>query len=234
MKRVLVMVLAMLTLLGAARAVTPATPVHFCGEYVYILLDDGGAEIVCWDGEETDLAVPETLDEHPVVSVSECAFADCRTLRTVTLPESVRAIGDEAFAGCTRLSRVTLPQGLETLGGMAFDHCEGLTQIALPATLREMGTNPFVDCANLCAIDVPAACAAFYTVDGVLFSRGDQRLVCYPMGLWTDSYAVPEGTVTIGARAFEQGIFLERVDLPASMATIEDGAFNGCAALSLP
>ena len=119
MKRVLVMVLAMLTLLGAARAVTPATPVHFCGDYVYILLDDGGAEIVCWDGEEADLMVPGTLDGHPVVSVSECAFADCRTLRTVVLPEGVRAIGDEAFYKCVRLTSLEIPASVTAIGDAA-------------------------------------------------------------------------------------------------------------------
>ena len=218
----------LLALSGAALAETPATPIRDCGDYTYILLEDGTAQIVAWQGENRALAVPATLDGLRVSSISECAFADSTSLVRVTLPEGVREIGEECFAGCEALGEVGLPEGLERIGDRAFEGCEALTAIALPASVRSIGENPFAACDNLCDVAVAADSACLEVVDGVLFSRDDGRLVCHPMGLCAERYAVPEGVTIIGAMAFSRDLCLETVELPASLVRIERRAFDGC------
>ena len=229
-KLCLLVALAMLMAAVAAVAETPATPIYDCGGYTYILLGDD-AQIVSWDGPDRVVDVPSSLDGHRVVSVSEHAFADCAELAEVRLPDTVVEIGDGAFADCVNLMAVTLPAGLTRLGSVAFDGCEGLTRITLPASLAIVGDNPFRGCANLYAIDVAADSAELCVMDGALISRTDSRLVCYPQGLTTADYAVPEGIRTIGAMAFDRDLYLERISLPETLVGIGDRAFDGCEAL---
>lgn len=229
----LCIILALLLELAAAGACaeTAATPIHECGDYTYILLPDGSAQIVSWDGPDADLAVPAALDGYAVTSISECAFCDCPNLEYVALPAGVTEIGEYAFSNCDNLMWVDLPEGLISLGDCAFDDCEGLTEIALPDSLAHVGRNPFHGCANLFDIFVSPEHEYLATVDGVLFSKPDRRLVCYPMGYSAGRYSVPEGVLDIGALAFDRDLYIEEVVLPKSLVSIGDEAFNGCEGL---
>ena len=232
MKKLCVLLAAAMALaVFGAFAEIPPTPIHDCGEYTYILLPGGDAQIVSWDGPDAELVVPAELDGHAVVSISECAFYDCQGLMGVVLPEGIVDIGEYAFSDCDNLQRVSLPQSLKTLGDCAFDDCEGLTEIALPDALTEVGKNPFHGCANLFDIFVSPDHEYLATIDGVLFSKPDRRLVCYPMGYATGRYSVPEGVLDIGAMAFDRDLYIEEVVLPKSLVSIGDGAFNGCEGL---
>ena len=117
------------------------------------------------------------------------------------------------------------------IGATAFDGCCLLTRVALPDSVREVGDNPFRGCANLCDIRISDDHPYLRIVDGVLFSRPDSRLVCYPMGKSDARYAVPEGVEAIGAMAFDRDLYIEEVVLPDSLRTIGQEAFNGCEAL---
>ena len=223
----LVLVLAVF----GACAETAPTPIYDCGDYTYILMADGSAQIVSWDGPDVELTVPAELDGHAVTSISECAFYDCQSLVSVILPEGITEIGEYAFSDCDDLQQVALPRSLRVLGDCAFDHCEGLTAIALPDGLTEVGVNPFHACANLFDIFVSPDHEYLSTIDGVLFSKPDRRLVCYPMGYAAGRYSVPEGVLDIGAMAFDRDLYIEEVVLPKSLVSIGDEAFNGCEGL---
>ncbi|MER2144058.1 MAG: leucine-rich repeat domain-containing protein, partial [Eubacteriales bacterium] len=225
----LALVLA-LAAMGACAEVAP-TPIYECSGYTYILLPDNSAQIVSWDGSDAKLVVPAALDGHAVTSISECAFFDCQGLESITLPRGITEIGEYAFSECYNLGSVILPEGLRSLGDCAFDHCEGLTQIALPDSVEYIGKNPFHGCANLFDIFVSPDHEYLATVDGVLFSKPDRRLVCYPMGYSAGRYTVPEGVLDIGAMAFDRDLYIEEVVLPKSLVSIGDEAFNGCEGL---
>ena len=225
-------VLLALLLCGAARAETRATPIHECGDYTYVVLPDGSAQIVEWEGEEQNLELPGTLDGRTVSSISECAFYGCDALVSVALPGCIREIGDRAFGRCGALERVRLSEGLERIGDFAFYDCDGLTAVTLPDSLSSVGVNPFLGCSNLYAIGVSPHSAALAISNGALISRADERLICYPMALQALRYAVPEGVKTIGARAFDGALYLESVTLPDSVTVIGDEAFAGCTGLT--
>ena len=77
-----------------------------------------------------------------VAIIGDRAFYDAK-LRTVTLPNSLRAIGQSAFAGCKNLTDVALPEGLEVIKDTAFRDCESLAELTLPSTLLEVGARAF-------------------------------------------------------------------------------------------
>ena len=77
-----------------------------------------------------------------VAIIGDRAFFDAK-LRTVTLPDSLRAIGQSAFAGCKNLTGIALPEGLEVIKETAFRDCESLAELTLPSTLLEVGARAF-------------------------------------------------------------------------------------------
>lgn len=77
-----------------------------------------------------------------VAIIGDRAFYDAK-LRTVTLPNSLRAIGQSAFAGCKHLTDIALPEGLEVIKDTVFRDCESLSALTLPSTLLEVGARAF-------------------------------------------------------------------------------------------
>ena len=94
-----------------------------------MLLEDGGARITGYDGEDAELTVPDELDGHPVREIGERAFYWCDALANVTLPDGLTSIGDYAFYWCNALTSVTLPDGLTSIGANPFRGCDSPAKI---------------------------------------------------------------------------------------------------------
>ena len=90
---------------------------------------------------------------NTLTAVEAYAFCGCSALTSVTIPASVREIGETAFSGCG-LTSVTLPKGLKKLGTAAFSG-NALTSITLPDALEEMGTSVVSGCEDLTTITFP-------------------------------------------------------------------------------
>ncbi len=61
------------------------------------------------------------------MSISDGAFRWCGSLANLTIPDSVRSIGNRTFSGCDSLTSLPLPAGVTDIGEDAFDGCEELT-----------------------------------------------------------------------------------------------------------
>lgn len=74
-----------------------------------------------------------------------------KTLKTVILPSTLKAIGSEAFSDNKNLEYVKLPDGLTEIGAYAFAGCTSLTGFtSLPAGVSgNIGEAAFMDCKNL-------------------------------------------------------------------------------------
>ncbi|MGN1019899.1 MAG: leucine-rich repeat domain-containing protein [Aristaeellaceae bacterium] len=137
---------------------------------------------------------------------------------------------------------VTIPSGLDGrtvtgIGDWAFRLCLSLESVTLPDSVTHLGINPFTDCQSLREINVSPEHPALEVVDGVLFSKADRRLVCYPLGLENMDYTVPEGVESIGGYAFFRCMGLGEITLPDSLKSIGTYAFfrcNGLKSIDLP
>ena len=87
-------------------------------------------------------------------SISPYAFAHQDNLTAVTIPGTVKTIGDNAFNSCDNLSSVTIKEGVKTIGGGAFGFCPALQTITLPASITEVDyyCSVFIGSANLTKI----------------------------------------------------------------------------------
>lgn len=89
----------------------------------------GTAAVTGYSGRDTVLEIPAVVDGCPVVWVGKKAFLSCKTLREISLPESLAGIGDWAFAYCAGLETVTLPYRRLEAGQGVFKECTALAQI---------------------------------------------------------------------------------------------------------
>lgn len=66
------------------------------------------------------VTIPHTLGDCPVATIGAVAFRDCSSLKSVTIPDSVKIIGREAFADCSSLGEVTILAKNPQFGSAAF------------------------------------------------------------------------------------------------------------------
>ena len=69
-----------------------------------------------------EIVIPATYQGYTVTNIAQAGFADCENLESVTIPNSVVAIGDLAFQNCTKLATVKLSgkAGLKKIGNAAL------------------------------------------------------------------------------------------------------------------
>ena len=139
-------------------------------------------------------------------------FSGCYALETFTVPDSITEIPDSMFNYCKNLKTITFHDGVTSIGSNAFYMCESLTDVQLPAGLKFMGGGVFFNCKSLTSLDWPAALKNIY---GSTFSMS---------GL--TEFVVPEGVISIGARAFDGCTDLHTLVLPDSVATLGEYAFS--------
>ena len=101
-----------------------------------------------YTGPET-LTVPETVDGVAVTGISQGCFADCDSLTTIILPETVTVIGDSAFAGCDALRGIYFPNGVSSIGAGALAQCTALEAVYFPDSLMEIGDGCLDGCDGL-------------------------------------------------------------------------------------
>ena len=65
------------------------------------------------------------------------AFYGCRSLTSVTIPNSVTSIGERAFWGCDGLTSVTIPNSVTSIGKYAFGNCSSLKSIIIPSGTKQ-------------------------------------------------------------------------------------------------
>lgn len=233
MKRIALLMISLLLCFAAGAAAENLQPasdeVYECGDYLYILMEDGTAAIINYTGAASELEVPGEVEGHPVAYIADEAFYQCDSLASVTLPNSVTSIGKSAFSWCGSLASVTLPDSVTFIGDSAFYSCGSLTGITLPDSVVSMGGNPFAACSKLQTIAVSPDHPNLAVADNVLFDKTEKKLICYPAGLDAANYEIPQGITAVGDSAFSFCFSLTSITLPDSVTSIGKGAFDDCA-----
>ena len=154
------------------------------------------------------------------------------TVRTVEIGEGVTRVGDKAFAGCKCITEVKLPQTLTSIGKEAFSGCGLIKKIDLPRSVTSVGEFAFINCSclkDICIDDLAAWCA-------IRFDSANANPL-YPSrflnlnGQRITALEVPEGVTSIGDFAFYECKEFHDITLPESLESIGQYAFAGCCGL---
>lgn len=204
--------------------------------FTYFQNDNGSITISEYIGSDTHVVIPETIDGVSVTRIGAFALFKNETVTSVTIPDSVTAIGDYAFSDCTHLAEVKFPQSsLAELGNSAFYRCQALKHIEVPASLEVFGERAFcysgLETVVLAEGLKEIGTAAFQltvlkeiTIPDSVTKIGDAAFSsCYRL----TSVKLGNGVTSIGADAF-YGDALEELVIPESMKIISSSALAYC------
>ena len=93
-------------------------------------------------------------------------FADCSSLKSITIPDSVTNIEERAFSRCTSLTRVTIGNSVTNIGRYAFFGCTGLTSVTIGNNVTSIGFQAFYACPSLTNITIPYSVTS---IEGIAF-----------------------------------------------------------------
>lgn len=171
---------------------------------------------------QVDLNIKATVEDqhgtkYSVVGVRNDAFLDSLGIRSVSIHEGVRYLGDEAFYKCSDLVSVNIPESVTEIGESCFARCKKLSVMRLPSGIREIKRATFHDTA-LRSIVIP---------EGVTVIRQDAFVDCPNL---------TEVVLPSTLRTLERGVFyrctkLEEIAIPASVTEIGVYTFMDCTSL---
>ena len=193
-------------------------------------IDDRGVKY-SKDGRKL-LKAPTTLSgtysiKETTEIICDRAFFVCINLTSISVPNSVKDIGEWAFAGCSLLSSIDIPNSVISIGNNAFAGCLSLKYISIPESVICLNGNPFGDCEG----EIECLSANFIYEDDVLFNRDKSEIISF-RNQEIESYIIPDSVTSIGDGAFGCCSSLSSLFIPNSVTSIGDGAFEGCSSLS--
>lgn len=104
------------------------------------------AEVFLNNSPLVDVEIPQGVD-----SIRNYAFYNCRDLRSVSLPEGLKNIGEGAFQKCP-ITDLQLPSTLLSIEKEAFAECDISSDIDLPLSLQFIGEESFLGCSQVSRI----------------------------------------------------------------------------------
>lgn len=201
----------------AALGVDMSANAAVSGDYEYDTLADGTVEIKGYKGSSTSVTIPETLAGKSVSALAKSAFYKSN-IRAVTVPKSVKTIGEYCFYGCAGLNSVSLNSGLTTIERYVFYDCKTLTSIEIPDTVSTIGGYCFANCSALKSATLPNSLTEL---------QDDTFSWCESL----ESIIIPGNVKSVGWQCFASCTSMTRVIMPNSLKTIAEDGFNRCKSL---
>lgn len=88
------------------------------------------------DGTITELTAEDLAG---ATQIRPYGFRECRSLTSVTIPNSITSIGNSAFYNCSSLTSVTISDGVTSISESAFQSCSSLTSITIGGSVTSIG-----------------------------------------------------------------------------------------------
>ncbi len=146
------------------------------------------------------------------------------SLKSITLPESIKSIGTGAFSFCESLEEINIPDSVTEIGDRAFMKCTSLKTINIPDSLTKFSNDMFGACESLDIKD-------FKISDKITYIGDSAFSGCKSMNF--GSLVIPESVTYIGSRAFRNCDGLTEISFPSAFGKSDrtEGICFGCANL---
>lgn len=175
------------------------------GLFTYEIVNGEVTIISCAPVEDGDgyVEIPSEIEGYPVTALAEYSFFNSLGVRKLTIPNTVKTIGDGAFA-CD-FESIVIPESVTNIGNHVFINCNYLKTIT-------------VDENNPC-----------YSSDeyGTLFNKDMTELICHPSKNSRTDYDVADSVVKIAEYAFWNSN-IEYLSINKNVTDIGDYAFGLC------
>lgn len=84
--------------------------------------------------------------ENGVTEIQQFAISYCDNLTAITLPKSLRTLGQSCFARNKNLPAIAFPEGFTTIEKFACMGCTSLKEVTFPSTLTTINKQAFKEC----------------------------------------------------------------------------------------
>ncbi len=177
-----------------------------------------GTEVICDCAFFCCESLQSITIPNSVKSIGNRAFYECKSLQSITIPNSVTSIGKEAFSCCESLQSITIPNSVKSIGNYAFRNCESLQSVTIPNSVTKIGNEAFWGCDSLQSVTIPNSVTS---IGNKAFND------CKSL----QSITIPNSVKSIGDGAFRECDSLQSITIPNSVTSIGEGAFSTCVSL---
>ena len=211
--------LAMFTVIVVLTGVIPVLSVS--GAWVDGFLIREGV-LSSYSGTNAVVVVPDSVTE-----IASLAFNNHASIRTITIPESVKIIGSQPLSTLVNLVSVTfLSPEPPSVGVSLAYQCANLKEIYVPAGAKE-------------AYEALNIFRHYSIIEGIAPTPGEPEtvFVINSSGVLTaysgpgGDIVIPEGVTSINNRVFFNNRTITSVVIPEGVTNIGEAAFRGCANL---
>ncbi len=175
------------------------------GDYMYILMEDGTAEITRYNGTEVQVVIPHTIDGYTVSSIGKIAFDLRINLTTIFIPDSVERVETPFCYWCDNLENIVVSPNHPTF--TVFD-------------------NVLFSKDEKCLIYFPEGKKAY----SYQIPSGIEIIEDYAFYRCSNLFNIfiPDSVTTIGKEAFASCSNLNRINIPDRVIQIEMNPFENC------
>lgn len=190
---------------------------------VIIIMDEGSESI-------SELTIPSKIGSYDVTCILSEVYGYFEKLQSVTLPDSLKYVGEYNFYGdySKKLKTLSLPSSLVYFGDRNMSSAV-LDEITIPASLQYFGEQPE---AQINSITVAAGNKNYKVENGVLYTADGKTLVKATSGYKDEQLSIDEGITDLLSGAFYKVSTLKSVTIPKTIAKLSESTFSECANLT--
>ena len=180
-------------------------------DFTYTLIDEySKVQILSYIGSDTDVVIPDRIDNKKVTSIADSAFRN-KSITSVVFGQYIESIGNYAFYSCQSLNKLDFSKSsVKTIGDFVFSMSKSLTSVEFPDSLESIGNYAFSPYSNG-------------------YGGGYATYVASNL----ESVKFGSGIKTIGEQAFFKNEKLQTLEITGgNLVSIGNGAFQYCSALT--
>ena len=87
--------------------------------------------------------------------INKNTFKNCTSLKDISVPSGITAIGESAFENCHSLTSITIPENITSIKPYTFVNCTSLTDIVIPNKIKSIDVYSFYGCKSLQKFNIP-------------------------------------------------------------------------------
>lgn len=143
-KKILASVLAVVLAVSglSAFSATASAANLTSGDYTYSVNSDGTVCIEKYNGYQSSVRIPSTIDGKSVTKLAYHSFANNKDVINITLPNTITSAGEEVFLNSS-LQSATLEYGTKAVPSGMFMYAQNLSKVTLPSTLEKIEAQAF-------------------------------------------------------------------------------------------